>query len=235
VALAAREPWTAGISELVDIKDLDAATGVSALRDTLRIGALVTADELASSAIVRREAPALAEAAAATSAPALRRRGTVGGNIITPHPAGDVVTALLALDATAEVIEGGITRDETLADLLSPQSNRRARSRLILAVEFRKCRQSAFEKLGSRAAFSRSIVSTCVVVRDGTLRVALGGLGERPFLSENAAIAAAEGRPMKQPRREQSRPPSDRWMSWSHRLQIADALIARALSRVRRP
>jgi len=234
VALAAREPWTAGISELVDIKDLDAAKGVAALRDTLRIGALVTADELASSVLVRREAPALAEAAAVTSAPALRRRGTVGGNIVTPHPAGDVVTALLALDATAEVLENGVARESALADLLAPGSKKPARARLILAVKFRKCRLSAFEKLGSRAAFSRSIVSTCVVVRDDTLRVALGGLGARPFLAASAAIAVAEGRPLSAALRAECHSPGDGPTPSTHRFQLADTLVARALARARR-
>src|SRR5262245_22487625 len=75
VALTTRAPWTAGVRELVDIKELDVARGVTEVDDALRIGALTTADELAASRLVTREAPALAEAARVTSAPALRRRG----------------------------------------------------------------------------------------------------------------------------------------------------------------
>ncbi len=234
VALTARQPWTAGISELVDIKHLDAAKGIAALRDSLRIGALVTADELASSAIVRREASALAEAAAVTSAPALSRRGTVGGNIVTPHPAGDVVTALLALDATAEVLEDGATSERPLADFMTSRSRKPSRGRLIVAVTIRNCRLSAFEKFGPRAAFSRSIVSACVTVLDGTVRVALGGLSSRPFLAAKTAAAAAEGHPLKAALMEECRPPFDGRAPVSYRLALADALVGKALLRARR-
>ena len=79
--------------------------GIVDVGDSLRVGAAVRPHTLAASRLARRVAPALAEAAAATSSPALRRRGTVGGNIVTPHPAGDVATALLALGATVEIAD----------------------------------------------------------------------------------------------------------------------------------
>ena len=93
VALHERRPWARFVRTLVDVKALAPARGIVARGNTVRIGALVTAAELAASPLVRRAAPVLAEAARLTSSPALRRRGTVGGNLATPHPAGDVATA----------------------------------------------------------------------------------------------------------------------------------------------
>src|SRR6185369_5979586 len=65
----------------------------------LRIGALATHAELASSDVVRAAAPALAEAAAAVGDPAVRNRGTIGGNVAHADPASDLPTVLVALDA----------------------------------------------------------------------------------------------------------------------------------------
>ncbi|MBK9241181.1 MAG: FAD binding domain-containing protein [Acidobacteria bacterium] len=62
------------------------------------------------------------EAAAQTSAPALRRRATVGGNITTPHAAGDITTALLALDAMVVVADRQSCDHSPLADFMSAQA-----------------------------------------------------------------------------------------------------------------
>ncbi len=47
VAMAARRPWVGAVSELVDIKNLAAAKGISERGASLRIGALTTTAELA--------------------------------------------------------------------------------------------------------------------------------------------------------------------------------------------
>src|SRR5438132_9187760 len=47
----------------------------------LRLGALCSIDELSQSQLVRRRAPALADACAQIAGPQLRRMGTLGGNL----------------------------------------------------------------------------------------------------------------------------------------------------------
>src|SRR6185369_14555643 len=76
----------------------------------LRIGALATHAELASSDVVRAAAPALAETAAQIGDPAVRNRGTIGGNVAHADPASDLPTALLALDARFAVTGPGGSR-----------------------------------------------------------------------------------------------------------------------------
>jgi len=233
VALGAGQAWTRGIRELVDIKDLDTAKGITKVGASLRVGALTTAAELAASALVRREARALAEAAGATSAPALRRRGTVGGNIVTPHPAGDVVTALLALDATVELVEGKTIRDRPLAALLTPSSRRRAKARLVLAVRFLRCPHSAFEKQGSRAEFSRSIIAVGVTAGRSGVRIALGGIAERPFFAARASAAAAPGRGLRVELGGDCHAQEGGHAPTPYQLRLTDALVERALARAR--
>jgi CO/xanthine dehydrogenase FAD-binding subunit len=198
----------------------------------LRIGALVTAEQLASSRLVRRDAPVLAQAAAATSAPALRRRGTVGGNIVTPHPAGDVTTALLALAATVELVDGDGVRETALAELSAPDSREQIGRRIILAVTLRKCRASAFEKFGSRTGFSRSVVAVATALHADGVGLALGAMNDRPFAASRTAEAIEHGgAAVAAALADECRPPHDGLASNAYRLKLAETLIGRALAR----
>ena len=71
----------------------------------LRIGALTTHAELAASPTSVRDAcPALAEAAGQVGDPAVRNRGTIGGNVAHADPASDLPTVLTALGARFVVV-----------------------------------------------------------------------------------------------------------------------------------
>ena len=228
-ALFARRSWTDGVTALVDVKDLAAARGIEDRTERLRIGALVTAAELAASPLVRRTAPVLATAARVSASPALRHRGTVGGNIATPHPAGDVATALLALDATVELIDGGAPREVPLGALLAPDASPWPRDRLLLAVHVAKRPRSAFEKLGGRRGFSRALVAAAVALDGPRVTVALGGMHARPFAAHASAAALAAGAPLAPALAAECRPPvRDDLPGVDYRLHAAAVLITRA-------
>jgi len=89
---------------VVDIGRLPELRGVSRSGDAIRIGALTTHSEVAASGDVQKGVPALAEAAALIGDPAVRARGTVGGNIAHADPASDLPTVLVALDARIVVV-----------------------------------------------------------------------------------------------------------------------------------
>ena len=84
---------------LIDIGRIAELRGISQAGDTIRIGALTTHHELASSAVLKKSAAALAEAAGQVGDPAVRNRGTIGGNIAHADPASDLPTVLVALGA----------------------------------------------------------------------------------------------------------------------------------------
>lgn len=223
VALAHRQPWVRAVTELVDIKDLAAARGITNRSASLRIGALTTAAELATHPAIGRHARALAEAAGHTAAPALRRRGTIGGNLGTPHPAGDLTIALLALGATVELVGGdGRRRRVTVGQYLRPST---ARSRLVLAVHVPKCPGSAFEKLGARRGFSRSIVAVAVALGEPG-GVAIGGTAQRPFAANRTAAALHRGDALVDALAADGLPPAHR--------QLLAVLTARAHRRAQR-
>ena len=88
---------------VIDIGRIAELRGISADGDGLRIGALATHAQIAASDAVREHAAALAEAAAQIGDPAVRNRGTIGGNVAHADPASDLPTVLAALGATLHV------------------------------------------------------------------------------------------------------------------------------------
>src|SRR5262245_5006680 len=84
---------------VIDIGRIDELKGITASQGTIRIGALTTHAEIASSPVILEQSPALAEAAAQIGDPAVRNRGTIGGNVAHADPASDLPTVLTALDA----------------------------------------------------------------------------------------------------------------------------------------
>lgn len=89
---------------VIDIGRIAELRGVTLEGDRLRVGALTTHAAIAASDDVRRHAQALAEAAAQIGDPAVRNRGTVGGNIAHADPASDLPTVLCALGGQCHIV-----------------------------------------------------------------------------------------------------------------------------------
>ena len=82
---------------VVDIGRISELRGISVDGGTIQIGSLTTHAELAASFDLQQHATALAEAAGQIGDPAVRNRGTIGGNVAHADPASDLPTVLLAL------------------------------------------------------------------------------------------------------------------------------------------
>ena len=87
-------------SLVVDIGGIDELKGISVANSVVRIGALTTHYEISSSQEVQAFCGILAEAAAGVGDPAVRNRGTIGGNVSHADPASDLPTVLTALGAS---------------------------------------------------------------------------------------------------------------------------------------
>jgi CO/xanthine dehydrogenase FAD-binding subunit len=164
--------------------------------DTLRIGAMTTLTALGDQA----HASLLATAARRTASWAVRSMATVGGNLFTPSPGGDVATALLALDAAVEVAGPQGTRSIPLTTFWTGFMATDIRAEeLVTAVTVNLTPgRETFLKLGRREANSPAVVMVAahVEVADGVVtraRVALGAVGPHPLRapSVEAALAGA--------------------------------------------
>lgn len=184
-------------SALIDIGQVPELRGISLSGETLRIGALTTHAELARSADIKKAAPALAEAAAVVGDPAVRNRGTIGGNVAHADPASDLPTVLVALDARmlavgprgertidasqffTGIMTTALAEDEILSAVLVPAAGRGQGSAYVKFVH----PASRYAVVGAAAA---------VGITDGTcssVRVAVGGLV--PFAMRAASVERA--------------------------------------------
>lgn len=91
-------------SALIDIGRIAELRGVSVTNGVVRLGALTTHAELASSPVLKQSCPILAEAAQLVGDPAVRNRGTIGGNVAHADPASDLPPVLLSLGARFEIM-----------------------------------------------------------------------------------------------------------------------------------
>ncbi|MGB0086348.1 MAG: xanthine dehydrogenase family protein subunit M [Rhodomicrobiaceae bacterium] len=85
---------------LIDISDIAGVDGIRVENGTAKIGALTRQTDVLASVEIAEHAPLLAKAVAHIAHPAIRNRGTIGGNIAHADPASELPACMLALDAT---------------------------------------------------------------------------------------------------------------------------------------
>lgn len=174
----------------------------------LVLGALVTVTQAMNDALVRQHAPLLVQVGEKFASEQVRNAATLGGNLCNASPAGDLVTALVALDAEVELArlgEAGVTlvRRLPVADFLTgPGRTQRAGDELLTAVRL-PCagagQLARFYKGGTRQALDISTIAIALVATraaDGALhgvRIALGAVAPK-VIRARAAEALLEGR-----------------------------------------
>jgi carbon-monoxide dehydrogenase medium subunit len=172
---------------LVALPALGATREASTGREGLRLGALVTLDELAHTFLIRDACPLLAEVAAQMATPLVRQLATLGGNLCAGLPAADLAVALLALDAEVEVqgLDGVYCRP--LDAWLAPWGGPRLEpGELLLAVRVPpECGVATYQRFTVRAAADVVLanVAARVVQAEGVIadaRLVVGAHGLRP-------------------------------------------------------
>lgn len=199
---------------VVDIGRVPELRGITRQGDHVRIGALTTHAELAASADVRTAAPALAEAAAIVGDPAVRNRGTIGGNVAHADPASDLPIVLVALDA--QMVAAGPSGERVIPVgefFTGIMTTALAEDEILVSVQVPvvgRGQGSAYEKFSHPASrYAVLGAAALITVKDRTCtaaRVSIGGLlpsarraaaVERALVGQpatEAAIAAAAQR-----------------------------------------
>lgn len=160
--------------------------------EELRIGATASLTALAE----QSDSPLLAEAARHCAGWAVRNMGTVGGNLFTPPPGGDVATALLALDARVVAASSHGTREVPLdAFFTGFMTNALAADELVSEIVVSLDTGSTqFIKFGRRQANTPAVVTVALNAHlaDGRVdhaRIALGAVGPHPLRARQAEDA----------------------------------------------
>lgn len=136
--------------------------------DSVKIGSLVTHEELVESSLVNEHIPMLRDACKIIGSPQIRNRGTIGGNIGTASPAGDTIPALTALGASLKVISIDGERIIPIRDFfIGPGKTILKENEMIEEIIIPKMKEEKgfYTKLGSRNALAISIVGVAAKVK----------------------------------------------------------------------
>jgi xanthine dehydrogenase small subunit len=189
-----RAAYVVAVDRLPELRGL--TTGV----DGIEIGAALTLSEV--EAALGDDVPLLAQVWPQFASRLIRNGATIGGNLATASPIGDLAPALLALDARLVLASAAGDREVALADFFTGYRETVLRpAELVRAVRvptplaahttFRKIAKRRFDDISSVA------VAVALDVVDGTVaraRIGLGGVAATPVRAL-ATEAALEGRP----------------------------------------
>jgi xanthine dehydrogenase small subunit len=186
---------------VIDLSRLPALQGVTRDGAVWRIGAATPlADVEAWSADA---VPVLHRALRYFGSRPIKHRGTVGGNVCTASPIGDLAPVFLALDAVAEVMGPAGRRDIPFAAwFVGYRTTALAPGEVLAAVRVAPVapgvRHGAY-KVSRRRELDISAVSACLLIeeRDGRVaraRFAFGGMAATPTRCREAE-AVVEGQP----------------------------------------
>lgn len=194
-----------GPEALVDISSLKELSYCKEEKGFIKLGALTTHEEIKASPLLKREAKALALAAASIGSPLIRNRGTVGGNLCYGSPAADTIPALLALKAKLSLKRRDKEREIPLLSFFKgPYETDLLKGEILTEISFptpAPQSSSFFYKIGRRQALAISRISLAVFLTrrdDGAIeeiRIAPGAITPKPALMESAANLLKGERP----------------------------------------
>jgi carbon-monoxide dehydrogenase medium subunit len=182
---------------LVDLGRISGLDEIVEDGDGVRIGALATHANVASSELVRTRCPVLASTADGIGDRQVRNRGTIGGSLAHADPAADYPTVVRALGATIVATGSGGEREIAVDDFFTGVFTTSLRQgELIIAVRVPAIgagRGAAYEKHRHPASgYAVAGVAAVVKVEDGKCaeaRVVVGGVTGMPERADAAANA----------------------------------------------
>ena len=101
---------------LISLHKIEELKGIKTRDDQIRIGALVTPNELASNSLIQKYLPALSEASGSMASKQIRSMATIGGNIVSAVPSADLPPCLIAADASVLLVCSEDTREVALLE-----------------------------------------------------------------------------------------------------------------------
>ena len=189
---------------IVAIDRIAALEGIVEDDDGLRLGALVTHEEIVASDVVRARFTALADASVIVGSHATRAHGTIGGNVMNASPAMDTGGPLLCFEASARLRSASGEREVPLDDLWTGPGTTVVDPReLLVGVDVPApipATGSAYVRLEYRRQMEIAVVGVTAVVRlDGgsiaDARVAITALAPtiRRVPDAEAALIGSDG------------------------------------------
>ena len=163
---------------LIDIARIPGLSGIREKDGKIEIGAGTVHHDVASSALLRKACPAIADCAAAIGDAQVRNRGTLGGSLAHADPAADYPAVILALDAEIHMKGPNGWRVVKAADFFQGLFTvNLAPDEIIAGVQFAPLKSAAYAKLHQRAShFAIVGVAAAVDVKNGVIQSARIGV-----------------------------------------------------------
>ena len=163
---------------LIDIARIPGLAGIREKDGQIEIGAGTVHHDVASSTLLRKVCPAIADCASEIGDPQVRNRGTLGGSLAHADPAADYPAIIVALDAEIHLKGLSGSRVVKAADFFQAMFTVDLRAdEIIECVRFTPVKAAAYAKLHQRAShFAIVGVAAALEVKGGVIQSARIGL-----------------------------------------------------------
>jgi len=222
-------------AELIDLNALSGLDRIEERPEAVEIGALARHHAVASSAVVRRCCPLLAEAAQTIGHYAIRSRGTLGGSLAHADPAAQLPLVAATLGAEIAVVgPGGERRIAAREFFVSLMTTALAPDEILVAVRFPKAppdERHAYLQF-SRRQGDFALVAVAATLNSSELRVGIGGAEDKPIvLTDPVAGARPDPAAVARKARDAVNPGEDPRVPAVYRRELVEVLTRRALER----
>ena len=222
-------------AELIDLNALSGLDGIRELPDALEIGALARHHVVASSALVRRCCPLLADAAQSIGHYAIRTRGTLGGSLAHADPAAQL--PLVAATLGAEIAVAGPRGERRIPAgefFVALMTTALAPDEILVAVRFPKAppdQRDAYLQF-SRRHGDFALVAVAATLNPRQLRIGIGGAEDKPVvLTEPVGAGGPDPAAVARKARDAVNPSEDPRVPAVYRRELVEVLTRRALER----
>jgi carbon-monoxide dehydrogenase medium subunit len=229
---------------LIDIGGIPQLDTIDASGSRITIGALTKHAALAASDALKKNAPALWDAANDLGDPQVRNRGTIGGASAHGDPSADYPAVLQALDATFTLTGKGGTRELKASDFFQGMFETALGANEVLTkIGFDAAPNSAYVKFHHPASHYAVVGVAAVLTMSGgaieSARIAVTGIGDSAFRASGVESALKGVKPgdadaLKAACAGVARSVTaraDTFASASYRTAMADVFAARAVAK----
>lgn len=174
-------------SALISLNHLNGLDRIEVEGNTLRIGALVQHERVATDPLIAEHVPFLSDAARVIADVQVRNRGTIGGSVAHADPSADYLPVLCSLDATVTLASSSGERIVSVRDfVLDVMLTALAANEILVSIQAPKLPAgagSAYVRL-ARVEGSFALANAAAIVAGERATVAVGGAVPVPVAFE---------------------------------------------------
>ncbi len=227
---------------LIDIGKLEELQAIEETNGVLTVGSCVSYRVLFESEMVKSYVPLLSKVASQVGDPQVRARGTVGGSLVHGDPASDIAGAILALDATVELVslngKGDIVKRKVPARefFVGFLETVIEDDEILHSISFKnKCHKFSFQKI-TRREQDWAIVGVAVAQSMHGIGIGLVNLASKPVyldIKKYEDISELDPEGVSLLLDSVIDPPADIYGDAEYRRHLAEVLLLRCLKEIK--